>query len=201
MMDEGHESHPDDVRIHGTVLHCAGARPDGQSWRTDGVSVHVPAAPAPPNVVCLCGSTRFASTFNEVAIAETLADRIVVRPEVVTYDGTTDPQRVNQAQKAALDDLHLRKIDPADEKASSLARADQGRLARGALGMRCIECHKPGATDPVLGGYRHEACKPPRRDPPLVALPPPEFDLTRASSGGIVRFPPTLRPGGRPTAP
>lgn len=68
-----------------------------------------------PRVVCICGSTRFAERMNEVAIAETLAGHIVVRPEVVTYNSNLDPQKVNPEQKAALDELHKRKIDLADE--------------------------------------------------------------------------------------
>lgn len=68
-----------------------------------------------PRVVCICGSTRFAERMNEVAITETLAGRIVVRPEVVAYDGNKDPQKINPEQKAALDELHKRKIDVADE--------------------------------------------------------------------------------------
>lgn len=68
-----------------------------------------------PKVVCICGSTRFAERMNEIAIAETLADCIVVRPEVVTYDSSLDPQKVNPEQKTALDELHKRKIDLADE--------------------------------------------------------------------------------------
>ncbi len=71
--------------------------------------------PEHPSVVCLCGSTRFAARMNEVGIAETLAGRIVVRPEVVAYDGNNDPQKVNPAQKRMLDELHRRKIDLSDE--------------------------------------------------------------------------------------
>lgn len=66
-------------------------------------------------IVCLCGSTRFAAEINSLAVAETLAGRIVVRPEVVTYDGSTDPQHVDPEQKTRLDELHKRKIDLADE--------------------------------------------------------------------------------------
>lgn len=68
-----------------------------------------------PTVVCLCGSTRFASTFNSVAAEETLLGRIVLRPEVVTYNSDLDPQFVDPETKRQLDELHLRKIDLADE--------------------------------------------------------------------------------------
>lgn len=68
-----------------------------------------------PNIVCLCGSTRFAEAFNEAAERETLAGKIVVRPEVVTYSVERDPQLVAPAIKERLDELHRRKIDLADE--------------------------------------------------------------------------------------
>lgn len=68
-----------------------------------------------PKVVCLCGSTRFADDFNRIGIEETLKGHIVVRPEVVTYDPENDPQKFNPAVKDALDWLHKRKIDMADE--------------------------------------------------------------------------------------
>jgi len=67
-----------------------------------------------PIIICLCGSTRFAQVFNEVAIVKTLAGYIVLRPEVVTYDGDTDPQFDQPEVKEALDELHKRKIDLAD---------------------------------------------------------------------------------------
>lgn len=37
-----------------------------------------------PPVVCLCGSTRFMDAIARVAQSETLAGRIVVRPEVAS---------------------------------------------------------------------------------------------------------------------
>ncbi len=68
-----------------------------------------------PKIVCICGSTRFAEQMNRAAERETLAGRIVVRPEVVSYSRESDPQRVAPEVKAALDELHKRKIDLADE--------------------------------------------------------------------------------------
>ncbi len=62
-------------------------------------------------VVCLCGSTRFAEQMNLLGARLTLNGYIVVRPEVVTYSSESDPQRVAPEVKAALDELHLRKID------------------------------------------------------------------------------------------
>ncbi|GAA1986584.1 hypothetical protein [Amycolatopsis minnesotensis] len=69
-----------------------------------------------PPVVCLCGSTRFMDEINAVAVAETLAGRIVVRPEVVSTTAAPNGGAVlDEATKAALDRLHRAKIRYADE--------------------------------------------------------------------------------------
>lgn len=64
-----------------------------------------------PVVVCLCGSTRFWEAFQQVAVRETIAGRVVLKPEVVAWAGVS----IDEAVKARLDALHLRKIDMADE--------------------------------------------------------------------------------------
>jgi hypothetical protein len=71
-----------------------------------------------PKIVCLCGSTRFYDAFQRANYAETMAGRIVLS---VGHS----PQNAEQAhgesvgctpeQKVALDELHKRKIDLADE--------------------------------------------------------------------------------------
>ncbi len=68
-----------------------------------------------PRIVCICGSTRFAAHMNTEAERLTLAGAIVVRPEVIAYSRERDQQFVEPEVKAALDVLHLRKIDLADE--------------------------------------------------------------------------------------
>lgn len=68
-----------------------------------------------PTIVCLCGSTRFMDTFHEANRRESLAGKIVLTVEIATYSGTTDPQGSNPVLKGQLDELHLRKIDLADE--------------------------------------------------------------------------------------
>lgn len=68
-----------------------------------------------PTIVCLCGSTKFMDAYHEANRRESLEGKIVLTVELVTYDGATDPQRANPAQKRQLDELHLRKIDLADE--------------------------------------------------------------------------------------
>lgn len=67
-----------------------------------------------PEIVCICGSTRFADLMNHVAEEQTLAGRIVVRPEVVTYSAPDDPQHHDMEAKERLDILHLRKIELSD---------------------------------------------------------------------------------------
>lgn len=63
--------------------------------------------PDRPEIVCICGSTRFAAEMRAANRDLTLAGVIVVAPgeagELITSE-----------QKTALDALHLRKIDLAD---------------------------------------------------------------------------------------
>ena len=63
-----------------------------------------------PPVVVICGSTRFQHAMTVVNRRLTLAGHIVLAPGVFIHTG--DP--VTEAEKALLDDLHLRKIDLAD---------------------------------------------------------------------------------------
>ncbi|MFF5626898.1 hypothetical protein [Microbacterium sp. LWH10-1.2] len=60
-----------------------------------------------PEIVCVCGSMRFAEEIRTVARELTLAGVIVLAP--ADADGPIPP-----AQKKILDVLHLRKIDLAD---------------------------------------------------------------------------------------
>lgn len=72
-----------------------------------------------PTVVCLCGSTRFSEAFHAANLRETLAGRIVLtigcdmRSDAALFAEMNDAQRAEI--KAKLDELHLRKIDLADE--------------------------------------------------------------------------------------
>lgn len=65
---------------------------------------------ARPQIVCLCGSTRFAQEFRAVNRDLTLAGAIVVAPGVFEHTG----DQITAEQKAALGALHLAKIDLAD---------------------------------------------------------------------------------------
>jgi len=67
-------------------------------------------------IVCLCGSTRFMETYNEWRAKLTYEGKIVLSVELVTTQTKSeDPQHSNHALKEMLDELHLRKIDLADE--------------------------------------------------------------------------------------
>ena len=71
-----------------------------------------------PTIVCLCGSTRFYDAFQEANFNETLAGKIVL--SVGFYPHAADKAHaahvgVTPEQKAALDELHFRKIEMADE--------------------------------------------------------------------------------------
>lgn len=61
-------------------------------------------------IVCLCGSTRFKKEFENVNRTESLAGHIVLAPGFYGHvDGEPTPE-----QKAAVDELHLRKVELAD---------------------------------------------------------------------------------------
>ncbi len=71
-----------------------------------------------PRVVCLCGSTRFFPQFQEANFAETMAGNIVL--SVGFYPHAVGEMHgegvgITPDQKQGLDELHLRKIDLADE--------------------------------------------------------------------------------------
>jgi len=72
-----------------------------------------------PDVVCLCGSTRFGEAYREANLRETLAGKIVL---TIGCDMRSDadlfadmPAEEVARVKAQLDNLHLRKIEMADE--------------------------------------------------------------------------------------
>lgn len=70
-----------------------------------------------PTVVCLCGSTRFYDEFRKANLRETLAGKIVLS---IGVDFKSDADlllagELTERDKQRLDELHLRKIDMADE--------------------------------------------------------------------------------------
>ena len=72
---------------------------------------HLP--PDFPLIVCLCGSTRFSEAFREANLRETLAGKIVLT--IGADFKSDDALGLTLDDKGRLDELHLRKIDLADE--------------------------------------------------------------------------------------
>ncbi|MEU9438193.1 hypothetical protein [Streptomyces sp. NPDC048252] len=73
--------------------------------------------PPRPQIVVLCGSTRFWDALAEAALYETAAGRIVLAPGCnlkQPHPLWADPARADRL-KHVLGDLHLRKIDLADD--------------------------------------------------------------------------------------
>ncbi|WP_210648519.1 hypothetical protein [Nocardioides sp. SYSU D00065] len=71
--------------------------------------------PDRPEIVCICGSTRFAEEMAAANRDLTFAGAIVVAPGVFARTDAREPdERITAEQKRALDALHLRKIDLAD---------------------------------------------------------------------------------------
>jgi hypothetical protein len=71
-----------------------------------------------PTIVCLCGSTRFFDAFSEAGWAETLAGKIVLSIGVCKHtdaEGGHGAEALGPEVAERLDELHLRKIDLADE--------------------------------------------------------------------------------------
>jgi hypothetical protein len=66
-----------------------------------------PAVPDRPEIVCICGSMRFAAEMRAANVGLTSSGVIVLAPGDV-------PGPVTDEQKGVLDALHLRKIDLAD---------------------------------------------------------------------------------------
>ena len=71
-----------------------------------------------PRVVCLCGSTRFKEAFDDANYRETMSGKIVLSVGFFMYaTGNRHGENIGctPEQKTALDELHKRKIDLADE--------------------------------------------------------------------------------------
>lgn len=64
-----------------------------------------------PTIVCLTGSTRFKSHYEAANREETMAGRIVLTVGFFMHAGDS----ITPEEKVALDELHKRKIDLADE--------------------------------------------------------------------------------------
>jgi len=65
-----------------------------------------------PKIICLCGSTKFKDTYEKITLRETLKGKIVLSVGCFMH---YDNINITEKQKNILDELHLRKIDLADE--------------------------------------------------------------------------------------
>lgn len=71
--------------------------------------------PERPEIVCICGSTRFVDEMTTANRDLTFGGAIVLAPGVfLRVDDRSADASITPEQKAALDELHLRKIDLAD---------------------------------------------------------------------------------------
>jgi hypothetical protein len=74
--------------------------------------------PGRPEIVCLCGSTRFYDAFQQANYDLTMRGVIVLSvgfyPHAKTEHGHGEGVGHDSAEKVALDELHKRKIDLAD---------------------------------------------------------------------------------------
>lgn len=68
-----------------------------------------------PTIVCLCGSTRFGQAFQDAMLSETLAGNIVLTVGCMTHSDEQLSYIITPEVKEKLDELHLAKIDLADE--------------------------------------------------------------------------------------
>jgi hypothetical protein len=73
--------------------------------------------PVMPKIICLCGSTRFYDAFQKANYELTMAGNIVLSVGFYPHTPEVHGEGVGatDAQKVALDELHKRKIDLADE--------------------------------------------------------------------------------------
>ena len=71
--------------------------------------------PERPEIVCICGSTRFVDEMTTANRDLTFGGAIVLAPGVfLRVEDRGADASITPEQKAALDELHLRKIDLAD---------------------------------------------------------------------------------------
>ena len=81
-----------------------------------GVVVDIVLSPVKrPTVVCLCGSTRFKTTFDRANYEETMAGRVVLSVGFFVHSEHGESVGCTAEQKSQLDELHKRKIDLCDE--------------------------------------------------------------------------------------
>lgn len=86
---------------------------DQKAWLCDTSPPQSRDERAGPEIVCLCGSTRFAEAWKTATRELSLAGKIVLSVGVMLHAGD-EPIRDDGPEKRGLDELHLRKIDLSD---------------------------------------------------------------------------------------
>lgn len=91
----------------------AHGRPESDKESLKQLSHMLRRASEGPPIVCLCGSGRFREAFEQAEFEETLQGKIVLTIGCNTHDVARSDDL--KQHKPMLDELHLRKIDLADE--------------------------------------------------------------------------------------
>lgn len=98
-----------------------------------------------PTIVCLCGSGRFKDAFAKAEYDFTLQGKIVLTIGCNTHDDNMPIGRIDELMKhkPMLDELHLRKIDLADEVfvlnvGGYIGRSTQAELTYAILNKKTI---------------------------------------------------------------
>lgn len=121
---------------------------------------HVPQEPVRPRIVCLCGSTRFRTAFEDANLVETLAGKIVLMPGHFTHALSSEQAfghkeaHFGPEVAAQLDELYKRKIDLCDEVlilnvGGYLGESTRSELAYARAAGKLIRWLEPG-TAPEL---------------------------------------------------
>lgn len=108
-----------------------------------------------PEIVTLCGSTRFKEQYESEQAR--LTDEGVIVISVGRF-GHRDGLEMDGDHKKMLDELHLRKID----------LSDRIHVVNPVV-LICIQCTKPVEYDPKWGGYRCNECSQRQGEGPSAA--------------------------------
>jgi hypothetical protein len=114
-----------------------------------------------PEIVCLCGSTRFRETFQRRNYEETMAGRIVLSVGCYRHGdfGVCTPE-----QKVALDELHMRKIDLAQRVIvlnvdGYIGESTRREIAYAVANSKGLTFLEPDAGEAFMEEHSHELGK------------------------------------------
>jgi hypothetical protein len=118
--DEGEDEQEDQFRAYARFMAAARTAVPALLAELKRLQAEQPTAPGTrPTIVCLCGSTRFYDAFQQANYDLTMQGKIVLSvgfyPHAKAEHGHGEGVGHDSAEKIALDELHKRKIDLADE--------------------------------------------------------------------------------------